>query len=80
MLQPFNPKAFKGIFHYIDEFQSWVEELDGLRTRSYDDADKKRLLLRNLMRVPNIPISSRHVKIGYTVTLRRHATTFVPIA
>ena len=54
MLQPFNPKAFKGISHYIDEFQSWVEELDGLRTRSYDDADKKRMLLRNLMRVPNI--------------------------
>jgi len=49
-----NPKAYKGILHYIDEFQSWVEELDGHRTRSYGDSDKKRMLIRNLIRVPNI--------------------------
>ena len=54
MLQPFNPRAYKGVSHYIDEFQSWVEELDGLGTRSYRDDDKKRMLLRNLLRVPNI--------------------------
>ena len=54
MLQPYNPSAYKGISNYIDEFQSWVEELDALKTRSYGDEDKKRMLLRNLMRVPNI--------------------------
>ncbi len=44
----------KGISLYIDEIQSWVEVPVGLRTRSYAVEDKKRLLLRNLARVPNI--------------------------
>ena len=54
LLEPYNSKTYKGIAQYIDEFQSWVEELDGLGTRSYKDDDKKRMLLRNLVRVPNI--------------------------
>lgn len=54
LISSYNPKAYKGISHYIDEFQSWVEELDGLKTRSYGDEDKKRMLIRNLVKVQGI--------------------------
>jgi hypothetical protein len=44
----YDPKKYNGMADYIDQFQTWIEELDALGTRNYGDADKKRTLLRNL--------------------------------
>ena len=48
VINRYDPRAFKGVGDYIDKFQTWMEELDALGTRSYSNADKKRYLLRNL--------------------------------
>ena len=46
--KPYDPKSYKGLAEYIDHFQTWIEELDALGTRTYSDGDKKRILLKNL--------------------------------
>ena len=48
LYKAYDPQAYKGIAEYIDHFQTWIEELDALGTRSYQDSDKKRMLIRNL--------------------------------
>ena len=48
LYKKYDPRAHKGIADYIDKFQTWMEELEALGTRNYQDADKKRTLLRNL--------------------------------
>jgi len=44
----YDPRVYKGLAKYIDHFQTWIEELDALGTRTYTDSDKKRMLIRNL--------------------------------
>ena len=44
----YDPREYNGMVDYIDRFQAWMEELDALGIHSYDNSDKKRLLLRNL--------------------------------
>ena len=48
LLTRYNPREYSGVADYIDKFQSWVEQLDALGTREYNDSSKKRILLRNL--------------------------------
>ena len=48
LLTCYNPREYSRVADYINKFQSWVEQLDALGTREYNDASKKRILLRNL--------------------------------
>ena len=54
LLTHYNPREYDGVAEYIDKFQSWMEQLDALGTRNYNDASKKRILLRNLKTDPNL--------------------------
>ena len=46
--QTYNPNDHKGVAEYIDKFQTWMEELDALCTRKFDNEEKKNMLLWNL--------------------------------
>ncbi|MEM7375623.1 MAG: reverse transcriptase domain-containing protein, partial [Bacteroidota bacterium] len=49
----YSPKIHKTVTQFVDRFQTWMEELQGLGA-VYPEEKKKRLLLRSLGSAPNI--------------------------
>ena len=46
--EKYDSRKHKGIADYIDKFQTWMEELDALSIRNFQEVDEKTILLRNL--------------------------------